>query len=316
MNENEGVAMVQVETTELDRLHRVEEQHAKVQKKTVKVRELENDYHRKKDSSLAAKKLLDEHTAELLNMIQEKESDQRQLPFDAQPVEPAQREAAPVTEGWEAMPLSQLRLGKGLSGKLVAAGIKTIGRLDQQHREHGNSLGVHGIGPQGADTVVAALLGWLAKNRDHVVFDAAKGAGLSVVSPDQPIDAEFRYFKLLEAVKAGEATHAAGTIFQVNEVMADGRIALSTTPGSTDVFAVDPAEGEWVEAEIRCSTIRIAREVLGQDPEVVKVGAEFTVENWHGDNAIILVGEAEVFVARAEFEPVDPKICERALAEA
>jgi hypothetical protein len=317
------VKLVEVDSAELDRLRRVDEQLKLIENKEVIVRKLKDDWDRKKDAALAAKKLFDEADAELRDLIAAKEDSQMRLPFGTTQAAGSsaaeEREPAPITTGWEAVPLAELKkkgLGNGVAAKLVAFGIKTIGAFEARRRDHGRSLDIPGIGEKLAAGANDALDDWLAENRDKAVFDAARaGGGLSVVSPDEDEAprADGRYFKLAVEIKAGEAVYAAGSIHEVAEELGDGRIALMVRPGADDVFSVQAAEGSFVSVTKKVKVIRVVRPVLGDD--TIHVGDEFEVLNWLGQNAIVRMGEAEKMIAAAEFEAVNPELIEVASVE-
>lgn len=121
------MSLVEVEEKELAQLRIRAEHQTAVLEKNKTVEKYRVDYQCKKDSSLAAKKRLDEALAELSALIAEGPSPQMSLPFkDDAPKQQAEAESA---VHWRERSIFDLNLPKGTTEKLVELGVTTIGKL-------------------------------------------------------------------------------------------------------------------------------------------------------------------------------------------
>lgn len=120
------MSLVEVEEKELAQLRIRAEHQAQVLEKNKTVEKYRVDYQCKKDSSLAAKKRLDEALAELSALIADGPTAQMSLPFDD-----GKTVAAVETPSihWREKSIEDLNLPKGTTEKLIELGINTIGKL-------------------------------------------------------------------------------------------------------------------------------------------------------------------------------------------
>lgn len=291
---------VTIEDKELERLRRIEDHHRKIKEESDQVAKLTTIYHTKKDAALAAKKNLDEATAKLQELIAEGADNQMRLPVEI-PVKPTAA-AEPITEGWEAVPVEALGLTKGLTTILKENHCKTIGALEARRKDHGNSLGIDGIGEAKAQKISDAADAWLRNNRDKATFD---GAG-AVASDAQ------RGAKLLVGLEAYGQTFPIGTILPVSEIMGNGKVAVAITPDQ--VAQIESAECRVVLVKEQPITVEILERVPGCDDESDKLIPGFVAKvlNWSdtGNPVVETAAGRPVALADNEWKPAQVGLVE------
>ena len=298
-----------IDAKELARLRAIDETSHRIKEHQAKVTQLHDDWKRKADGALAAKKSYDEQQGLLIDMIKQLDDPQQRLPFEltagstATTQPPAQDAAAePITMGWEMVPVSALGLTAGTTAKLVEY-CKTLGQLENRRKEHGRALDIPGIGEKTADKINEAADEWLRQNRDKAVFDSAAAAPAeAAAAAASNVDGQ-KFYRLLVDIALGAVTMPKGSIYPFGEIMDGGRIFLVTS--DDDGFSVEPGEVQAVGA---CSKmpveVEITAPVPGCDADDLPVGFKAQVTQWHGQNVVVkTVSAREVLITTAEFKP-------------
>jgi DNA polymerase/3'-5' exonuclease PolX len=173
----EETAEVEVD---VDRLQEKAEHLAAIERKNVEVRAKKQEYLKRKDGALKAKKDWDECNQELLELITEGTDPQRKLPgMRAAELQQSKHagngQAKPAEDdSWKRVSVTE---GVGARGKMLKlleeAGIKTMGDFVAADAE-GRIQNIKGIGPKKYDQFKDAMVDFLQRERDSKALASGK----------------------------------------------------------------------------------------------------------------------------------------------
>jgi hypothetical protein len=145
------------------------------------VRVLEDDYLAVKEEAAAAKKSFEAADKALRMLIARGPDPQRSLPF-----------AEPAPEAWRAAALSELALPDGLHNLLCAAGVETIGQLEDLRAKiaDGKAEWPKGIGEARITDLENKVVDWLTANRDKFGEAVEAEIPATIITPDDVANEE------------------------------------------------------------------------------------------------------------------------------
>jgi len=336
VQDKELEAVISVPVKEWERLQKLVGRVTEVSSKSDHVQELKLKYAKAKDSSLAAKKNMDEATSELLDMI----AGQLRLDFDNEPVKakPVKEEKAttqkkgdevleklrsdPATEeyqagllkdGWRAAPLTVLptvAADKKLAKRLSTGGLKTMGNLQDVRDKIGEWPKLK---EDTKDKLMIEADVWLSQTRDKAAFAGAKA---EATEREKEFPKQIELTKdLLDAAHNNAVLVKAGTI--MDTVKCDnGGVGVGV---GGIVLVLDPEEWRPVVKTVkRPKTIILVKDVPGfaNEEDRLKDGAEFTPVGWSGDCPLVKTDAGrETSVAPSEFQALGEETVEWPLEE-